>query len=304
MPPTAGRDRQAGRTGQGTTRVPEHPRSVTLLEPPSLRQVRPLAALRRLAGHADLIRTLAAHRIKVRYKQSRLGLLWALLQPLAMMAVFTLVVSLFGARTLGGAPYPLFAYAGLLPWTYFSTGVSTAATALTGHASLLTKVAFPREILPLTYVGAALADALVASLALVALMAMYGVAPTLHAWWAVPIAALLTLFVTAVALALSALHVRLRDVGLAMPLVLQVWLFASPVLYPLELARAHLSGSLYTIYLLNPMAGYVDGFRRAVVLGAPPDPLALALAAGVSAVLLAGAYVWFKYLERTMADVV
>jgi lipopolysaccharide transport system permease protein len=284
--------------------VQQLPRSLTVIEPPSLAGVRPLAALRRLAGHADLLRTLTIHRVKVRYTQSRLGMLWALLQPLAMMAVFTLVVSLLGAREAAGVPYPLFAYAGLLPWTYFSTGASNAATALTGHASLLTKVYFPREILPLSYVGAALVDALVASLALAALLAAFDVAPTPHALWALPIAALLTLFVTAVALALSALHVRVRDVGLAMPLVLQVWLFASPVLYPLDLARAHLSRPLYVLCLLNPMAGYVDGFRRAVALGAPPDPAALAIAAAVTLLALAAAYMWFKHAERTMADVV
>jgi lipopolysaccharide transport system permease protein len=279
-------------------------RPVTVIEPPSLRKLSLWRELRRLPHFFDLFWTLSAHRIKVRYKQSRIGIAWAVLQPLSMMIVFTLVFSFLGGAPSEGIPYPVFAYAALLPWSAFSGGLSSASGALTAHASLLTKVYFPREILPLTYVVAALVDLAIASVALAGLMAWYRIEPTLLAWWALPAIAVLTAFLTALGLLLSALQVRYRDVALAMPVILQVWLFATPILYPLDAVRASLSPGLYRAYLLNPMAGVVDTFRRAVVLHRAPDPDALATAALVTAALLPVAYLYFKYTELTMADVV
>ena len=141
-------------------------RPITVYEPAALRRVRPLAALAHLRDHADLLITLSQHRIKVRYKQSRLGILWAVVQPLAMMLVFTLVFGFLRSAPSGETPFPLFAYAALIPWTMFASGVTNASGALTSHAALLTKVYFPREILPLTYVVAALVDFALASLVL------------------------------------------------------------------------------------------------------------------------------------------
>jgi lipopolysaccharide transport system permease protein len=279
-------------------------RPLTVFEPPSLRSTHPLAALRRLSHFADLFRTLSAHRVRVRYKQSRLGIVWAMLQPLAMMLVFALMFSLMGAAPSEGVPYPLFAYAGLLLWSSFSGGVASAATAMTSHATLLTKVYFPREILPLTYVTAAIIDLALASIALAALMVWYGVGVAPVAAWGAVSLALLTALLAAMGLLLSALQVRYRDVGIAMPVLLQMWMFASPVLYPLALVKANLPPHLYTLYVMNPMAGVVDGFRRSVVLQQPPDLFALGVGAGVIAALLPAAYVYFKHAERTMADVV
>lgn len=279
-------------------------RTVTRFEPPSFSRLRPLDELARLPRFFDLLRTLSIHRIKVRYKQSRLGLLWAMLQPLAMMLVFALMFSFIGGAPGGDIPYPVFAYAALLPWTAFSSGLSSASGALTSHAALLTKVAFPREILPLTYVAAALVDLAIASTALVALMIWYGVALTVTAVWGVVAIALLVPVLVALGLLLSALQVRYRDVGLAMPVVLQVWMFATPVLYPLSAAKQALSPSLYFIYVLNPMAGIVETFRRGVVLHQPPDFWALAIGAAVVLAVLPAAYVYFKFSELTMADVV
>jgi len=169
-------------------------RPITVYEPAALRRVRPLAALAHLRDHADLLITLSQHRIKVRYKQSRLGILWAVVQPLAMMLVFTLVFGFLRSAPSGATPFPLFAYAALIPWTMFASGVTNASGALTSHASLLTKAYFPREILPLTYVVAALVDFALASLLLGLLMAWFGVAPTWTALWAVPAIALLAGF--------------------------------------------------------------------------------------------------------------
>jgi lipopolysaccharide transport system permease protein len=266
--------------------------------------LRPWPALRRLAGFRDLLFTLSAHRIKVRYKQSRLGILWAVLQPLAIMLAFTLVFSLLGGAPSEGIPYALFAYSALVPWTAFASGLSSATGALTGHAALVTKVSFPREILPLTYVVAAITDGAIACIALAALMAWYGVPIGATALWSLLAFVLLALWLLASGLLLSAVQVRHRDVGLAVPVVLQVWMFATPVVYPLSLAHAKLSPALYVAYVMNPMAGIADTFRRGLVLHAGPDPTALAAAAIVTAVLLPVAYAYFKHAELTMADVV
>jgi lipopolysaccharide transport system permease protein len=279
-------------------------RPITVYEPPALRRVRPLAALRQLREHGDLLLTLSLHRVKVRYKQSRLGILWAVLQPLAMMLVFTLMFSLLRSAPSGDAPFPLFAYSALIPWTMFSGGLTNAASALTSHASLLTKATFPREILPLTYVVAAVVDLALASLLLVVLMIWFGVALTWTALWAVPAIALLILFLLGLGLFLSALQVRYRDVALAMPVLVQIWLFATPVIYSLETVRAALPRPLYTAYVLNPMAGIVDTFRRGVVLHQGPDVQALATTAVLTLLLLPASYIYFKYTERTVADVV
>lgn len=275
-----------------------------MFEPPALRRIRPLVGIARLWQFGDLFTTLSIHRIRVRYKQSRLGILWAILQPLAMMLVFTLMFTFLRAAPSGDVPFPLFAYSALIPWTMFASGLSTAATALTSHAALLTKVAFPREILPLTYIVAALADMALASLVLVPLMLWFGVAPSFTLIWCLPALALLTAFLVAIGLLLSALQVRYRDVALAMPVIIQVWLFATPVLYPLDAVRSALPASLYTVYTLNPMATVVDTFRRAVVLHQSPDLSALAAGVVVVAVLAPAAYLYFKYAELTMADVV
>ena len=279
-------------------------RPVRIVEPPALGRLHPLASLGRLPQFRDLFVTLSGHRIKVRYKQSRLGLAWAVLQPVTMMLVFTLMFSFLGSAPGEGVPYPLFAYAALMPWTMFSSGVSAAAGALTGHAALLTKVYFPREILPLTYVAAALVDFAVAALALGGLMIYYGVGLSATGWWALPAMGLLVGFLSGAGLLLSAFQIKVRDVGIAMPVLLQVWLFATPVLYPLSLVRASLPDWLYWLYIANPMAGIIDTFRRSVVLHQSPDPYALAASAVVTSLLLPAAYVYFKYAELTMADVI
>ena len=279
-------------------------RATTIYEPPSLRRVRPLAALAHLRQFGDLLITLSIHRLKVRYKQSRMGIAWAVLQPLAMMLVFTLMFTVLRVAPSGDVAFPLFVYAALIPWTMFASGLSNATTALTSHASLLTKVAFPREILPVTYIVAALVDLALASVVLVPLMLWFGVAPRATAIWCLPAIALLIAFLVGAGLLLSAVHVRYRDVGLAMPVLIQVWLFATPVLYPLEAVRSALPASLYALYTLNPMAAVVDTFRRGVVLHQSPDFAVLATATGVVAVIAPCAYLYFKYIELTMADVV
>ncbi len=277
-------------------------REITVIEPPSAADLRPIAAFRRLPRFADLLWTLTLHRLRVRYKQSRLGVAWALIQPLAMMLVFTLMFTVIGRAPGGELPYALFAYSALVPWFAFAAGLSNAATSLTGHASLLTKVYFPREILPITYVLAALADLSLASLVLFALMFWFGVDLSVTALWALLAVLLLAVFLAGASLLLSAVQVRHRDVGIAMPVLLQVWLFATPVIYPLDAARSALPPGLYRLYILNPMAAVVDTFRRGMVLHQSPDLQAVLSGTLVAAVLLPVGYMYFKAHERTMAD--
>jgi lipopolysaccharide transport system permease protein len=279
-------------------------RATRVYEPPALHRVRPIDALTELRGFGDLLLTLSIHRIKVRYKQSRLGILWAIIQPLSMMMAFTLMFTLLRAAPSGPVPFPLFLYAGLIPWTMFSSGLTSASTALTTHASLLTKVYFPREILPLTYVAVALVDFSLAALVLVGLMIWFGVPLSSTAIWALPAIATLTALLVGLGLLLSAVQVRYRDIGLALPVLMQLWLIASPVLYSLETVRAALPPQLYTLYTMNPMAGVVDTFRRAVVLHQTPDVQAFGTSVAIAVILVPAAYLYFKYVELTMADVI
>jgi lipopolysaccharide transport system permease protein len=278
-------------------------RPVTVIEPPSIRGVHPARALQRLLQFSDLFWVLTRHRVKVRYQHTHLGGLWAVLQPLTLMLVFALMFSVLGRTPGGTVPYALFAYAALVPWTAFASGLSSASGSLTGHASLLTKVSFPREILPLTYVAAALVELSAALIPLVALMAWYRVTPTVHLIWIVPAVIVMSLFMTAAGLLLSALNARYRDVGTAMPVVLQVWMFATPVIYPLAAAKSALEPGMYALYSMNPMAAVVDTFRQAV-LGYGPDLVALARALLVTLALLPIAFTYFKLQDTVLADVV
>jgi lipopolysaccharide transport system permease protein len=278
--------------------------SITCFEPPSIGALRPLRQLARLRRFSDLLITLSVHRISVRYKQTRLGILWAILQPLALMLVFGLMFSFLGGAPSRDVPYAVFAYAGLLPWTAFSTGLSTSSSALTSHGALLAKVAFPREILPLTYAVAALVDLAIGSTVLATLMIWYRVPVTATSLWAVAALAVLSMLLVGTGLLVSALHVRHRDVGLAIPVVLQVWMFLTPVLYPLLAAKHALSPAVYRVYILNPMTGVVETFRRGLVLQQAPDFGALAVSGLIAATLLPAAYLYFKFSELTVADVV
>jgi lipopolysaccharide transport system permease protein len=278
----------------------DEPRRETLIRPPALGRLDLTGSLARLVEYRDLLYTLSLHRVKVRYKQTALGVSWAILQPLAIMLLFTMLFSLIVRVPSEGLPYAVFAYTGLLPWTYFSTALSNGAGGLVGNSQLITRVYFPREILPLTYVVAALFDLVIASSVLAALLIYYKVSLTWNALHALPIIAVLTLFVSAMSLLLSALQVRYRDIGVAMPLLLQVWLLATPVAYPLSAVPERLRD----VYMLNPMAALVESFRRAILHGAPPDYRAVGMAGLISLVLLAASYLFFKRVEANLADII
>jgi lipopolysaccharide transport system permease protein len=275
-------------------------RRVTVIGPPATTPSAIARRLARLPRYGHLLAALTAHRVKVRYKQSALGPAWAILQPVAMMVLFATVFSFIIRIPSAGHPYALFAYTGLLPWTAFASALGSGAASLVSHAPLVTRVYFPREILPLTYVLAALFDLVVAAVVLAAMLAWYSVPVTAAVLWVVPLLLLLGLLALALCLILCAVNVRFRDVSVAMPLLLQLGMFASPVVYPLDVVPAHLRGW----YLLNPMAGIVDGFRRAVLDGLPPEPVAMTASIAVVAVLLPAAYLWFAHVDATMADAI
>jgi len=256
--------------------------------------------LARLREYSDLLHTLSLHRISVRYKQTSLGVLWAILQPLLMMVIFTGVFSVLAKMPSEGKPYALFAYTALLPWTFFSTTVANATSSLVTHTQLITKVYFPREILPITYLIAGAFDFGIGFLVLLGLMGWFHVPLTLQTWNLIPVIALLAAWSLAVSLVLAAVQVRFRDIGVALPVLLQLWMFGSPIIYPLSA----LPESWRAWYLLNPMAGIVSSCRDILLRGAAPDPVPLRLALIVTAIALPLAYLFFKRAEATMADLI
>lgn len=276
------------------------PRRVKVIRPPAFSLQGLLDNLRLLVHYRDLGYTLSLHRIHVRYKQSALGLAWAVLQPVSLMLVYWLIFALITKVPTEGPPYLIFAYTGLLPWLYFSTALTNATNGLVSHAQLVTKVYFPREIIPLTYVAAALFDLFIAALVLGVLLFYYQVPLTLNVLYTVPILMVLTCFIAAGALFLSATQVRFRDIGVALPLLMQLWLFATPVVYPLSAVPARLQ----PFFQLNPLTGLIENFRRVVLRGEAPDLSVLAISALVSLGLFVLAYVYFKRVEATMADII
>src|SRR6266511_3687 len=236
--------------------LPDHedqpPRRVKEILPISFSLFGAFGQLKELAQYWDLIYTMSQHRVRVRYKQSMLGIAWAILQPLSLMLIYTVIFSYVAKIPSNGQPYAIFLFVGLLPWTYFSTSLNAATNSLVSHINLVTKVYFPREILPLTYVLAAFFDFLIATLIMGAMMFYYHVSVTVQVFWAIPIVLLMTLFATAMALISSATQVRFRDVGVGIPLLLQIWMYATPVVYPLSTINK-LGRSWQILYMLNPM---------------------------------------------------
>jgi lipopolysaccharide transport system permease protein len=245
----------------------------------------------------ELVLILALRNIKIRYKQTVLGVGWAILQPLAGVAIFTVVMRRLVNVPSEGIPYPVFVYAGLAVWLYFANGANTAAESLAQYRDLVTKVYFPRLLAPLAAVMPGLLDLGISILAVGVFMAIFGVAPgwqiVLLPLWIV--AAVATTF--GIGVWLSALNARYRDVRNALAFLLQIWLFATPVAYPSSLVH----GAWRFLLYLNPVAGVVTGFRWSLVGGHPPGLAALvSLASGL--VILLGGLVYFARIERRLAD--
>jgi homopolymeric O-antigen transport system permease protein len=256
--------------------------------------------LKAIWHYRELLYFLIWRDVKVRYKQTAIGAGWAIFQPLMTMMIFTVIFGNFAKIPSDGLPYPIFAYTALLPWNNFAQAIGRSGVSLVGSANLISKVYFPRLIIPLSAAVAPLVDFAMAFVILLAMMAWFGIAPT---WGvlALPLFLLLALFTAlAVGLWLSALDVRYRDVGYTIPFMVQIWMYASPVAYPVSLVPERWR----MLYSLNPMVGVIEGFRWALLGKGNPDFGVMTASAVVVMALLLGGIVYFRRMERTFADVV
>jgi lipopolysaccharide transport system permease protein len=269
---------------------------VTVIEPP--RGWRMLD-WRELWAYRELLWVLAARDVQVRYKQAVLGGAWAIIRPFTTMVIFSVVFGHLARMPSDGYPYPVFVFAGLLPWTFFATAISTAGNSLVGSAHLVSKVYFPRLVIPLASTGAALVDLLVSTAILLVMLLWYGIG-----WsWSLLATPLLLAAVVFAALGvgtlLSALTVTYRDFSHITPFLVQVWMYVTPVVFPVTLVPAQWRWLLY----LNPMTGLIEGFRSAF-LGRPLDAAGLALSLGMAFALFVAGVAYFEKAERRFADVI
>lgn len=248
----------------------------------------------------ELLYFLVWRDVKVRYKQTALGVIWAVAQPLGMMLVFTIFLGRLAHVPSNGIPYPLFVLSALLPWQLFAAGLNESANSLVANERLITKVYFPRVIVPAAAVLSAFVDFAIGFLILIAITLSYGVAPTANLVFA-PLFVLLAIVASLGAgFWLSALNVRYRDVRYVLTFLTQLWLFITPVVYPATIVPERWR----TLFALNPMAGVIEGFRWSVAGGPPPAPHVL-LASGIGILILfAGGIVYFNRMDDTFADVI
>lgn len=269
-----------------------------VIEPRGRRSLSP--RLGEIWAYRELLFFLSWRDVKIRYKQTGLGVGWAVLQPFTLMIAFTLLFNRVAKVPTGGMPYPIFSYSALVPWTLFSSALTTVSTSLVSNSALISKIYFPRLVIPIAAVGSFVFDYVIALLLLFAMMVYYGIYP---GWGivALPVLTLLTLLTAfAVGVWLTALNVRYRDVKYVVPFLLQIWLFASPVAYAANLVPS----KWRLVYSLNPMAGVINAYRWAL-LGQSWHPdryFAISLAATL--VILASGIVYFRATERTFADVI
>jgi lipopolysaccharide transport system permease protein len=280
--------------GSKSSPLPDQP--LVVIEPR-----KPWAALdlKETWAYRELLYFLVWRDVKVRYKQTALGAAWAIIQPLFTMLIFTIFFGRLAGVPSDNVPYPLFAYAGLLPWTFFANAITNSGNSLISSANLITKVYFPRMLIPAAAVGAGLVDFAIAFLILIPLMIYYHAAIT----WNVLLLPLVVLMTTLLALAvgmwLSALNVKYRDVRFALPFLIQLWMFVSPVIYP----ASFLPQQWRWILWLNPMTGIIEGYRSSL-FGKPFNWTALAASAAITLALLIYSSYAFRRMEKSFADIV
>lgn len=255
--------------------------------------------LRELWEYRELLHFLVWRDIKVRYKQTALGATWAIIQPFLTMVVFSLFFGRLAKVPSDGVPYPIFSYTALVPWTFFAYGLGQASNSLVSSSSLITKVYFPRLIIPMATVLSGAVDFLLAFVVLLGMMLYYGVTPTLNVFWLPFFLLLAVVTALGVGLWLSALNVKYRDVRYIVPFITQFWMFATPIAYPSSL----LSQPWRTIYGLNPMVGVIEGFRWALLGTRMPGRIIVASSLAALIMLVAGAF-YFRRMEKTFADII
>jgi lipopolysaccharide transport system permease protein len=260
--------------------------------------------LRELWAYRELLYFLTWRDVKVRYNQTALGVAWVVMQPLLTTLIFTVVLGILARVPSDGVPYPLFVFAGLLPWMFFASALLGSGNSLIGNAHLITKVYFPRLIVPAAAVAGRLIDFAVSFVVLAALHAYYGVWPGRGVLLLPALVALLGLLALGAGLLTSAMNVKYRDVGMALPVAVQLWMFASPVLYPSSLIRsAGVPEAWQWLYILNPLVGIVEGFRSAL-FGRPFNWPALAISAAFTVALFLYSAYAFRKMEKSFADVI
>lgn len=252
-----------------------------------------------LWAHRELLYFLTWRDVKVRYKQTVLGAAWAIIQPLFTMLIFTLFFNKIAGIKSGEIPYPLFAYAGLLPWTFFSNAVTNSSNSLVGSANLITKVYFPRMIIPGSAVAAGLVDFAIAFAVMVILMFYYGVSPSINLIMLPFMVVLTALLALGVGMWMSALNVKYRDIRYALPFAIQLLMFATPIIYPSSMVPAPWKH----ILIVNPLAGIIEGYRS-VLFGMPFQWTSLGISVVITLGLLVYSAFYFKSTERTFADIV
>ncbi len=250
--------------------------------------------------YRELLAVLVKRDIQVLYKQAALGAGWAVIQPVFAVTIFTVIFGYFAKMPSDGIPYPVFSFAAMLPWTYFAEATRRAATGLVDDAELIRKVYFPRLIMPLAKVTAPLLDFCIASVILLVLMLAFGIMPTFKFLLIYPMILVASLLALSVGLWLGPINVRFRDIKHTVPFMLQVWMYAGPIVYPLSIVPEEWR----LLYSLNPMVGVIEGFRWAVVDTGQPDFLAMGISLIIIAMLLVGGLVYFKKQERQFADVI
>jgi lipopolysaccharide transport system permease protein len=275
---------------------PSSHRHATVIEPPTGWR---MLDWRELWAYRELLWVLTARDVKVRYKQTVLGAAWAIIRPVLTMVIFSIVFGQLARMPSDGYPYPIFVYAGLLPWTFFAAAIGTSGQSLVGSAPLVSKVYFPRLIIPLSSVGAGMIDLLISTGILLLMMLWYGVG------WSVNLLAAPVLLVAVVFIALgvgtllSALTVAYRDFTHLTPFLLQIWMYVTPVIFPVALVPERWRWLLY----LNPMTGLVEGFRSAF-LGKPFDVTGLGISFAMAVAIFVAGVAYFEKVERRFADII
>lgn len=260
----------------------------------------PLSLIRSIRNWHELILAFALVNLKQRYKQRYLRAAWAVINPLLTMAVFTVVFSKVAGIQSEGAPYPLFAFCAIVPWIFFSSSAGFAVNCLNSNFNLITRINFPKITVPLGSVLATLFDFMISSAILAAMFMLYGYPVGINALYVIVVAAVHIVFTVGICLIASVLNVYFRDIQSAMPVILQIWMLASPVGYPVGMVDK----ALLPYYFLNPMAGILDGYRKALLHNHAPDPLSFGIAAAVSAAVFMLGYRMFKISEKNIADII
>lgn len=259
-----------------------------------------LTHLRELASAYELLYIWTLRDFKVRYSQSLLGAAWAILQPLSLMIVFSLIFALFIRVPTDGIPYPIFAYSALLVWTFFANSLSMAMPSLINNINLVSKIYFPREILPISANLVSMIDFFIAALIFAPLMIMYRISV---GWTIIFLPLLLVIqivFTLGISLAAAAINVFYRDVRFVIPLALQIWMYLSPVIYPASLVPERLQ----FFYFLNPMATLIESYRGIIFFNQPPDWFYLSITIAITTVVILTSYRYFKRAERQFADLI